>query len=145
MWARLIEKTFARGCLREDRILYMNGTCISIISWRCVKGAMETYRQRSSTTLMTFRIPRWCSLGAGAPASEPSPRKTVPSSVLCLEIHVSINASRWNHSKKAWEAYICAASRMVKGRTRTATVMDDCPFWAIVVGWQLWLSSFDCR
>jgi hypothetical protein len=43
-----------------------------------------TYRDLSSTTLITDRMPRWLSFGAGAPASEPSPRKRVPSSVLDL-------------------------------------------------------------
>jgi hypothetical protein len=48
-------------------------------------------------------MPFWLSFGVGAPAKEPSPRKSGPSS------HFEI----------------CAASRIVKGLTRTATVIDE--------------------
>ena len=54
---------------------------------------------------MTGRMPFWDSLGAGAPANDPSPRKRGPSSVL-------VN---------------CAASRIVNGRTRTVTDMLEDP------------------
>jgi hypothetical protein len=64
-----------------------------------------TYRHFSSRTLITGRIPLELSLGVGAAASEPSPRNN------------------------AWSSHLdsCAASRMVKGRTRTVTEMDDAP------------------
>ena len=62
-------------------------------------------------TLMTDRIPFECSFGVGAAASEPSPRKSVCSSLLAS----------------------CAASLMVNGRTRTVTEMDDAPSAAMVV------------
>lgn len=45
-----------------------------------------TYKQRSSITLMTFRMPLVLSFGAGAAAKEPSPRNNVLSSVLCLRL-----------------------------------------------------------
>ena len=45
---------------------------------------MSTYKLRSSTTLITDRIPRWFSFGVGAAAREPSPRNTVLSSFLTL-------------------------------------------------------------
>src|ERR1700744_2305073 len=64
----------------------------------------STYRHLSSTTLIMGRIP-FCASFGGAAAREPSPRNTGPSSVLT-----------------SW-----AASRMVKGRTRTATVIDEAP------------------
>lgn len=51
------------------------------------------------------------SFGVGAAAKEPSPRKIVESS------HV-LN---------------CAASRMVKGRTRTVTEMEEAPSEAAIV------------
>jgi len=47
----------------------------------------------------------FCDSLGGAATSEPSPRKTGPSSVLTT----------------------CAASRMVKGRTRTDTVIEEAP------------------
>lgn len=49
---------------------------------------------------MTDLMPLCLSLGVGTPANEPSPRNTVPSSVRCS----------------------CAASLIVKGRTRTGGV-----------------------
>jgi hypothetical protein len=64
-----------------------------------------SYRHFSSTTLMTGRIPFCFMCGAGADAREPSPRNIGPSS----------------------ERVNCAASRMVKGRTRTVTWMLDAP------------------
>lgn len=51
------------------------------------------------------RIPFWFSLGVGTPANDPSPRKRGPSSVL-----------------EIW-----AASRIVKGLTRTVTVIEEAP------------------
>lgn len=48
--------------------------------------------------------------GVGAAASEPSPRNSVESSVLVS----------------------CAASRIVKGRTRTVTEMDEAPALAMI-------------
>lgn len=50
-------------------------------------------------------------LGAGAPASDPSPKKSGPSSAL-------VN---------------CAASLIVKGRTRTVTEMLEDPSLAVVI------------
>jgi hypothetical protein len=58
---------------------------------------------------MTGRMPLW-SFGAGKPASEPSPRNSV-----------------WSSFRVTW-----AASRMVKGRTRTVTEMEDAPAAAMV-------------
>jgi hypothetical protein len=69
----------------------------------CLKS--PTYRHFSSTTLMTGRMPFCFMCGAGADAREPSPRNIGPSS----------------------ERVNCAASRMVKGRTRTVTWMLDAP------------------
>lgn len=43
-----------------------------------------TYKHLSSTTLMTDRRPFEASFGVGAAASEPSPKKTVPSSHFVL-------------------------------------------------------------
>jgi len=63
--------------------------------------------------LMTERRPLECSLGVGAAANDPSPRKSV-----------------WSSHFANW-----AASRMVKGRTRTVTEMDDAPSAAMVVLW----------
>jgi len=54
---------------------------------------------------MTGRIPFWRSLGVGAAAREPSPRKIVVSSHLVS----------------------CAASLMVNGLTRTVTEMEEAP------------------
>jgi hypothetical protein len=69
-------------------------------------AAFETpYKHLSSTTLMIERKPFWESFGVGAAASEPSPKKRVPSSIFASE----------------------AASRIVKGRTRTATEMEEAP------------------
>lgn len=71
----------------------------------------SAYKHFSSITLMTGRIPLEWSLGVGAAANEPSPRKSV------------------------WSSHFanCAASRMVNGRTRTVTEMDDAPSAAMVV------------
>jgi len=71
--------------------------------YSCLKSL--THRHFSSTTLMTGRIPFCFMCGAGADAREPSPRNIGPSS----------------------ERVNCAASRMVKGRTRTVTWMLDAP------------------
>lgn len=71
---------------------------------------MSPYKHRSSTILITGRMPFWCNFGVGAAAREPSPRKSVWSSHLAN----------------------CAASRIVKGRTRTVTEMEDAPSAAIV-------------
>lgn len=60
---------------------------------------------------MTGRTALELNLGVGAAASEPSPRKRVWSSVF-------VN---------------CAASRMVNGRTRTVTEMEDAPLEAMAV------------
>jgi hypothetical protein len=62
---------------------------------------------------MTGRMPLELRRGVGAAASEPSPRKSVWSSLL-------VN---------------CAASRMVNGRTRTVTEMDDAPALAMMALW----------
>lgn len=56
-------------------------------------------------TLTMDRIPFWFSLGVGTPARDPSPRNRGLSSVLA-----------------SW-----AASRIVKGLTRTATVIEEAP------------------
>jgi hypothetical protein len=74
------------------------------VVWR-VWSHIKTHRHRSSITLTMERIPFWLSFGVGAPASDPSPRKSGPSSDL----------------------EICAASRIVKGRTRTATLIEEAP------------------
>jgi hypothetical protein len=68
------------------------------------------YKHFSSITLITGRMPFELILGVGRPASEPSPRNSVWSSLLVT----------------------CAASRMVKGRTRTVTEMEDAPAAAMV-------------
>lgn len=59
---------------------------------------------------MTGLMPLELSRGVGAAAREPSPRK------------------------RAWSSHFdnCAASRMVNGRTRTVTEMDDAPSAAMV-------------
>ena len=44
----------------------------------------KTYKHRSSTTLMTDRMPLWFSFGVGAPAREPSPKNVAESSVFDL-------------------------------------------------------------
>lgn len=54
---------------------------------------------------MTGRMPLELRRGVGAAASEPSPRNNVESSVLVS----------------------CAASRIVNGRTRTVTEIDEAP------------------
>lgn len=59
---------------------------------------------------MTGRMPLDVRRGVGAAASEPSPRNRVESSVLVS----------------------CAASRMVNGRTRTVTEIDDAPALAMI-------------
>lgn len=67
------------------------------------------YKHLSSTTLITGLIPFGASFGVvddivgAAPASEPSPRKSGPSSHFVS----------------------CAASRIVNGRTRTVTDIDE--------------------
>lgn len=55
-----------------------------LVACGCLVPEKETYKHRSSTTLMTDRMPRWLSFGVGAPASEPSPRKTELSSDFTL-------------------------------------------------------------
>lgn len=77
------------------------------------------HRHFSSKTLMTGRMPLEFNLGVGIPASEPSPRNSVWSSVL-------VN---------------CAASRIVNGRTRTVTEIDDAPLAAMVTGENSWESE----
>ena len=74
-----------------------------MVSSLCFSGM--SHRHFSSTTLMTGRMPFCFMCGAGADAREPSPRNIGPSS----------------------ERVNCAASRMVKGRTRTVTWMLDAP------------------
>jgi len=64
-----------------------------------------THKHLSSTTLMMGRSPFLLSFGVGAAASEPSPKNIVESS----------DFVNW------------AASRIVKGRTRTVTEMDEAP------------------
>jgi len=73
--------------------------------WDHNKGTSSTYRHLSSTTLIIGLMPFWPSFGVGAAARDPSPRKRGPSSHFVS----------------------CAASRIVKGRTRTATVMEEAP------------------
>lgn len=75
----------------------------AMVSYSCLQGL--SHRHFSSTTLMTGRIPFCFMCGAGADAREPSPRNIGPSS----------------------ERVNCAASRMVKGRTRTVTWMLEAP------------------
>lgn len=70
-----------------------------------------THRHLSSTTLITDRRPFCANFGVGTAASEPSPRKNGPSSHLV-----------------SW-----AASRMVKGRTRTVTEIEDAPPSVLIV------------
>lgn len=67
--------------------------------------ASYTYRHLSSTTLMMDLRPFFDSFGVGAAAREPSPRKMVESSHFVS----------------------CAASRIVNGRTRTVTEMEEAP------------------
>jgi hypothetical protein len=69
-----------------------------------------SYRHFSSRTLITGLMPFELSLGVGAAAKEPSPKNN------------------------AWSSHLdnCAASRMVNGRTRTVTEMEDAPSWAMV-------------
>lgn len=69
------------------------------------EGMGLTYKHLSSTTLIIGLIPFWPTFGVGAAARDPSPRKSGPSSHFVS----------------------CAASRIVKGRTRTATVMEEAP------------------
>jgi hypothetical protein len=59
---------------------------------------------------MTGRIPFELSFGVGAAAKEPSPRNN------------------------AWSSHLdnCAASRIVNGRTRTVTEMDEAPSAAMI-------------
>lgn len=72
---------------------------------------INTHKHRSSMTFTMERIPFWLSFGAGAPARDPSPRNRGPSSDLV----------------------ICAASLIVKGRTRTATLIEEAPSEAAMV------------
>lgn len=65
----------------------------------------STYKHFSSTTLMTGLSPFCANFGVDAAAKEPSPRNNGPSSHFAS----------------------CAASRIVNGRTRTVTEMDDAP------------------
>lgn len=77
---------------------------------------MDAYKHLSSTTLMTERMPLEPALGVGAAAREPSPRKS----------GASEGFVNW------------AASRIVNGRTRTATVIDDAPSVpGIASGWNV--------
>lgn len=62
-----------------------------------------TYRHLSSMTFTIDRRPFWFSFGVGAPAREPSPRNSGPSS----------------------HFVICAASLIVNGLTLTATVIEE--------------------
>jgi hypothetical protein len=68
------------------------------------------YKHFSSITFITGRMPFELSFGVGAAASDPSPRNKVWSSLLV----------NW------------AASRIVNGRTRTVTEMDDAPSAAMI-------------
>lgn len=63
----------------------------------------DTYRHLSSMTFTIDRRPFWFSFGVGAPAREPSPRNSGPSS----------------------HFVICAASLIVNGLTLTATVIEE--------------------
>ena len=100
---------------------------VRIYVWRCLLGGRIScnrvnqaqvsdnelpYKHFSSMTLITGRMPL-CILGAGTPASEPSPRKRV-----------------WSSFLVTW-----AASRIVKGRTRTVTEMEDAPAAAMIAPW----------
>jgi hypothetical protein len=69
-----------------------------------------SYRHFSSRTLITGLMPFELSVGLGAAAKEPSPKNN------------------------AWSSHLdnCAASRIVNGRTRTVTEMEDAPSWAMV-------------
>lgn len=75
-----------------------NGAAIRLFNDR-------THKHLSSTTLMIDLRPFFDNFGVGAAAREPSPRKMVESSHFVS----------------------CAASRIVKGRTRTVTEIDDAP------------------
>lgn len=92
--------------------------CVSCRHTGCHKWG-GPHRHFSSKTLMTGRMPLEFNLGVGIPASEPSPRNSVWSSVL-------VN---------------CAASRIVNGRTRTVTEIDDAPLAAMVTGENSWESE----
>jgi hypothetical protein len=93
--------------------------CWAHVSYYDVGGnLMSPYRHFSSSTLITGRMPFELSFGVGIPAREPSPRNS------------------------AWSSHFdnCAASRMVNGRTRTVTEMDDAPSAAIVALNREWKS-----
>lgn len=77
------------------------------------------YRHRSSTTLIMFRRPRWCNFGMGAAASDPSPKNSVPSSLLTLP---GVSGFVQSISCGSRRTYSCAASLIVKGRTRTVAL-----------------------
>lgn len=71
----------------------------------------SSYKHFSSKTLITGLMPLELSLGVGAAAREPSPKNN------------------------AWSSHLdnCAASRMVNGRTRTVTEIEDAPSLAMIV------------
>jgi hypothetical protein len=100
------------GCLLGGRRCWAH-----VSSYHVGRNRMSPYRHFSSSTLITGRMPLELSFGVGIPAREPSPKNN------------------------AWSSHFdnCAASRMVNGRTRTVTEMDDAPSAAIVAlcrGWR---------
>lgn len=101
-----------RSCELLDGIVFRGieypGSSLVTIDSKVIH--QNSYRHFSSTTLMTDRMPFCEGFGVGAAASDPSPRKSGPSSHL----------------------ESCAASRMVKGRTRTVTEMEDAPSAAVM-------------
>lgn len=90
-------------CLQEDQKFCAEDGQEQVL--RAYLTNIGTYKHLSSTTLMIDRRPFLDSFGVGAAAREPSPRKIVESSHFVS----------------------CAASRMVKGRTRTVTEIDEAP------------------
>jgi hypothetical protein len=102
-----------------------SNTLLVISSAPASPALSKHYKHLSSTTLITDRRPFCENLGVGSPTIEPSPRKNGESSDLVS----------------------CAASRIVKGRTRTATEMDEAPSGTAIVvaipGWELpvWAGS----
>jgi len=87
-----------------------NPTILVSFRSRNRKGEKKSYKHLSSMILITERSPLLCNFGVGAAAIEPSPKK-----------------SGWSSHRANW-----AASRIVKGRTRTVTEMEDAPLAAAI-------------